>query len=210
MKKRNLIICLFSILFVLIMLLVILEKSNFIDDNIYNFIISNRDDFLDNYFKLITKLGNVRVVLVVILLFIFLFRNKYSLYIMICSISSVFLNTILKFLVRRERPNILRLIEQGGYSFPSGHAMISICLYGYLLYLAYTKINNKILKYSVSIILILIIISIGISRIYLGVHYASDVIAGYLLATIYVMIFVIATENINNKIKNKVRGNNNV
>ncbi len=194
MKKRNLIIFLFSIIFALIMVLVILDKCSFIDNGIYNFIISNRCDALDNYFKFITRLGNYKTVIAIVLVLAIIFHNRYSFYLGINVSSSVLLNTFFKQCIRRDRPNLLRLIEQGGYSFPSGHAMISICLYGYLFYLTYTKVNNKFLKYSVSILLFLIIISIGVSRIYLGVHYASDVIAGYLLATIYVMLFIVIVE----------------
>ena len=190
MRKKKFIILLFSILFIFIMMLVILNKSSFIDDNIYNFVISIRNDFFDNYFMFITRLGNTKVVLGIIIAFCIIFHNKNSIYLSLCSLGSVCLNTLIKVIIKRQRPNILRLIEQGGYSFPSGHAMISISLYGFLLYLVLSEINNKILKYCVSIILIFIIISIGASRIYLGVHFASDVIAGYLLASIYVIIFI--------------------
>ena len=96
-------------------------------------------------------------------------------------------------MIGRNRPNVLKLIEQGGYSFPSGHTMFSVCIYGYLFYLAITKIKNKILRYSVSSLLLLVILSIGVSRIYVGVHFASDVLAGYLLGCCY-LLFLIEVE----------------
>ena len=74
--------------------------------------------------------------------------------------------------------------------------MISVTLYGFLLYIVLTKVKNKYLKMIMTFLLILIILSIGISRIYLGVHYASDVVAGYILSLIYVIILIQVDLNI--------------
>ena len=67
--------------------------------------------------------------------------------------------------------------------------MVSVCVYGYLLALA-LQIKNKVLKYVVVSLLFILIVSIGISRIYVGVHYPTDVIAGYLLGTIEVVLLM--------------------
>ena len=83
-----------------------------------------------------------------------------------------------------------RLIEIGEYSFPSGHAMTSMALYGFLIYLSYKLIKNKNLKIFFITACILIIIIIGISRIYLGVHYCSDVLAGWSISIIYLIIYI--------------------
>lgn len=191
MKKKNIIlISILSVLFTIIMCLVIFEKTAWFDNFVYQFIRMLRCDFFDNYFVTITKLGNILWILIVVFISILVFRNKHGILIGIGACDSVITNLFFKHLIKRKRPNGLRLIEQGGYSFPSGHAMISVCVYGYLLYLVITKIKSKWLKYILSIFLILLILSIGVSRIYVGVHYATDVIAGYILASIETILLI--------------------
>lgn len=99
------------------------------------------------------------------------------------------LNQILKRIVQRPRPNEYRLIDESGYSFPSGHSMVSAAFYGLLIYIIYKKVKNKYLKYSLITLLSILIFSIGVSRIYLGVHYTSDVLAGFLISICYLIIF---------------------
>ena len=105
------------------------------------------------------------------------------------SVNSSIINKILKAIFVRPRPNVLRLIKQGGYSFPSGHAMASMTFYGFLIYLIIKSNINKNIKILLTSLLTILILLIGISRIYLGVHYASDILAGYLVSIIYLILF---------------------
>ncbi len=195
MKKNLKLFCMsLLILFILILLLVITNNTKRFDMAIYNFIISFRCNLFDNYFKFLTVFGNSNVVIVVLGLMLLFFRNKKGLVLTISTFSSVAINSIIKHIIRRKRPSVLRLIKQGGFSFPSGHAMISVCLYGYLLYLVNKNIKNKFLRIFLTIFFLIFILSIGISRIYVGVHFASDVIAGYLLS-IFILIIVIHYTN---------------
>lgn len=100
------------------------------------------------------------------------------------------LNQIIKFIMQRPRPTEFRIIEETGYSFPSGHSMVSLAFYGYLIYLIYKYINNKHLKRTLIIILSVLICIIGVSRIYLGVHYTSDVLGGFLISFAYLIIYI--------------------
>ena len=127
-------------------------------------------------------------------------NKKQALLIPINLITITLLNQILKFILQRPRPTEFRLIEETGFSFPSGHSMVSMAFYGYLIYLIYKNLKNKYLKYILITILSLLIIFIGISRIYLGVHYTSDVLAGFLISISYLTVFISFT---NNKILNK-------
>ena len=92
--------------------------------------------------------------------------------------------------MQRPRPSKFQIISEKGYSFPSGHSMVSMAFYGLLIYLIYKYIKNKKLKYSLIVTLSILIFLIGISRIYLGVHYASDVIAGFCISLSYLMIYI--------------------
>ncbi len=191
MKKKYLIlISVFLFIFLLMLGIVLFDKDLVFDKAIYNFIISFRCDALDKFFKTITVLGNPLSIVIVVAVCAFIFRNKNGLLLIISALDSVIVNTIIKYIVRRDRPDVLRLISQGGYSFPSGHAMISVCVYGFLFYLACSKIKKPWLKYISATILGILIIGVGISRIYVGVHYASDIIAGYSLALVEVILLV--------------------
>lgn len=190
MKKKNILLLCLILFFIFITILVISNKINFIDRNIYNFVISFKNDNLTNFFRFITKFSDVTFIVILVLIILLILRNKDSVFIIFNLIILRILNYIIKVIIRRDRPNILRLIKIGEYSFPSGHAMISMGLYGYLIYLIYKKIKNSYIKKLGIIILSLLIILIGISRIYLGVHYFSDVVAGYTLSLIYLIIFV--------------------
>lgn len=89
------------------------------------------------------------------------------------------LNWLLKHLFERARPDLFKVISAAGYSFPSGHAMVSLCFYGMAAYLLCRRIRSlpaQILVYSFTAVLVSVI---GFSRIYLGVHYPSDVLGGY-------------------------------
>ena len=103
---------------------------------------------------------------------------------------SALTNFIIKQILQRPRPIDHRIIDESGYSLPSGHSMVSLAFYGYLIYLIYKKSKNIYLKVSIISLLSVLIICIGISRIYLGVHYTSDVMAGFLLAISYLLLYI--------------------
>lgn len=102
---------------------------------------------------------------------------------------SALLNQGLKRIVQRPRPTEYRLIEENGYSFPSGHSMVSAAFYGFFIYLIFKNVKNKYIKWGSIFALSLLIILIGTSRIYLGVHYTSDVLAGFVISISYLVIF---------------------
>ena len=112
------------------------------------------------------------------------------------------LNEAFKVIFHRERPDILRLVEAGGFSFPSGHSMISMSFYGFIAYLFYANMKSR-WKYLIISMFSVIILLIGISRIYLGVHYASDVLAGFSAGLTWLAIFVMLINKINSSNQEK-------
>ena len=192
-KTKKIIGSIFMGLFQLLMFLVIFDKISFLDNWFYNLLMSFRCEFLDNYFTGVTRFGDVGMVMFILLLFLIIFKDRRGIFLNISAIASVGINYVLKLIIRRDRPNGLRLVEQGGFSFPSGHTMISVCLYGYLLYIVKSSVKNKFLRYFLSTLLVILILSIGISRVYVGVHYFSDVLAGYLLASVILILVIVYT-----------------
>ena len=151
--------------------------------------------------KLITFFGGATCLIgLTIILFITIKNKKIGLLIGINLVTITILNQIFKFILQRPRPTENRIINENGYSFPSGHSMISMAFYGFLIYLIYKYVKNKKLKYISITLISVLIIFIGISRIYLGVHYTSDVLAGFLFSISYLIIYVLIA---NNKVLNK-------
>ena len=149
--------------------------------------------------KYITWFGSATCLILITLLSFILKNKKIS----ICILSNLtiitMLNQIFKFIFVRPRPTEFRIITETGYSFPSGHSMTSMAFYGFIIYLIYNKVKNKYTKWLLIIFLSLLIISIGISRIYLGVHYTSDVLAGFLISISYLILYIKYTNKIIDK-----------
>lgn len=103
------------------------------------------------------------------------------------------LNVVLKEAFHRTRPDIQHLVSAGGYSFPSGHAMIATAFYGMLGYLIWINLrrNNKPSWY-VMVLTFVLVVAIGTSRVYLGVHFPSDVIAGFAVGGVWLLACVLA------------------
>lgn len=151
--------------------------------------------------KLITFFGGATCLIgLTLVLFITIKNKKIGLLIGINLVTITILNQIFKFILQRPRPTENRIINENGYSFPSGHSMISMAFYGFLIYLIYKYVKNKKIKYISITLISILIIFIGISRIYLGVHYTSDVLAGFLFSISYLIIFILIA---NNKVLNK-------
>jgi undecaprenyl-diphosphatase len=100
------------------------------------------------------------------------------------------INLLLKNFFKRERPSMNRIIEADGFSFPSGHSMGSMTYYGFLGYLVLRSNRKPLSKLGLGIFLCLVILLIGISRIYLGVHYPSDVLAGFIAGSVWLVICI--------------------
>lgn len=189
--KKVLLIVSISILLMLIIGL-LYDKLNFLDQTIYNFIIRFKSSFLTSFFKFITFFASIEwFVILGIIILIFNKDRKLNLVMILYLIFIALITFFMKSLFIRERPYDLMIIEEIGYSFPSGHSSVSLAFYGFVSYLVY---KSKLVK-GKKILLISLLLAfsflIGISRIYLGVHYPSDVMAGFMVGIIYLMIFIL-------------------
>lgn len=160
------------------------------DSTIYNFLMQSRNIKLNEMVILLTELGGFWVITILTIVLLITLKKKQKIMVISNVIIITILNQVLKIVFMRPRPEIMRLIEEQGYSFPSGHSMVSTAFYGLLIYLIYKNVKNKYIKYTLCTILSILILIIGLSRIYLGVHYASDVIGGFCFSIAYLIIFI--------------------
>lgn len=156
-------------------------------DKLNTYFYNHQSKFVTNFFKIFTYLGEWWVLLLVGgLVTIYVKDKRIGTTCMTGTVVAILLNMIFKYLVQRARPATM-LIASTGYSFPSAHAMVSLAFYGLLIYFVNRKTDNLACKIIVTILLSFIIAFVGVSRIYLNVHYASDVLAGWLFG--YVALY---------------------
>lgn len=177
-----------------------IEIKNF-DKTFHKYLVEYfRNDILTIIMKCITWFANPLTVIMATLIALTLVKErKQKLRLLFNLIFVTVLNMLLKGIIQRERPIGYRLIEESGYSFPSAHSMVSLAFYGYFIYLIWKSNRIRSKKIFYTILLSLLIFAIGISRIYLGVHYASDVFAGLCLSLGYLIIYTTILEKIDMK-----------
>ncbi len=181
--------------------MVVMDREIFIDSYVYDFmsngVISDRRT---GFVKFITNLASPIFIIVLAILLIIFIRDKHiKLNIVINLTGITIINNVLKMIIARDRPDINRLVFEDGYSFPSGHSITSVVFYGYLIYLIFKYVKHRKIKFFLILFLLLLIPSIGISRIYLGVHYTSDVLCGLLLGIVYLIGFISILERSKDK-----------
>ena len=184
MSKKNILLIVMSIvLFIILAIAINADILSGFESWVYFESVEHMSDILTNILIFITNFGGpIGISLICITIFLIpKLRNKLGLPVSIAVSTSFILNIILKLIFARERPDILRLVTENSYSFPSGHAMINMALYTVLIIYAYKSIKSKRIKYPLIIAMMLLVIAIGFTRIYLGVHYAGDIIGGWLL-----------------------------
>ena len=195
MNKKNIIIVVIClVIFFIFLTLLLMDSVNGFDTTIYNSIMNIKSNIATYIFKFFTLLCSTEFMAGVVLgLLIISIITKnfnkglyFSLNIGICAL----LNQFIKFIVHRPRPNGINMIEENGFSFPSGHTMVSVAFYGMLIYLLNKSNIKRFYKIILTTILVVFIILTGVSRVYLGVHYASDVVAALALAIAYLIIYI--------------------
>ncbi len=201
MKKSKIIgLCFCLFMFGVMALLVTNNWVTRFDSGVYKIITFHMSDLETSIFKIITFFASeYGVLLITLLCFIFIKDKRYCFYIFLSAVIIVLLNYGLKTIFMRQRPVDLMIIEESGYSFPSGHAMLSLGFYGFIIYVIRRLDINSNLKNVLTILLCFLIVLIGSSRIYLGVHYPSDILAGYFVSSAFLILY---TEVIGRIMKN--------
>ena len=193
-NKKDIKMIIFWICIVLFAVISVLTFTGFIksiDESMQSFVLKIRNNHLTNIFTIFTNLGGAYAMLAITTLLVLIKKNKKTSIFIAVNLICIFLSSqIFKFIFRRSRPSEIFLVSATGYSYPSGHMMVSTAFYFYILYLIWITIKNKILKVIFTILTIMLVFLIGFSRIYLGVHYTTDVLGGFFLALAYLMLFI--------------------
>ncbi|QLK86185.1 phosphatase PAP2 family protein [Staphylococcus sp. 17KM0847] len=189
--KRISLLLVFTIIFSVIAMFHESRLGKWIDNEVYNFIFSSESLIATSIFLGATYIGEVWTMVALSLItvaLLMLYKYKIeALFFAMTMLLSGMTNPILKNIFDRERPSILRLIDISGFSFPSGHAMGSTAFFGSLMYIAIRIFKGKS-QAAICGLCILFIILISTSRIYLGVHYPTDIIAGILGGTFFIIL----------------------
>ena len=160
------------------------DKDFTVDERVFQYLSEQVTDTNTSIMQGVSFLGSqlflVPAWLLLLVIFYFIEKNKwYFIKVLTISLSTLMLMLGLKHFFNRPRPLIPLLKQVPGLSFPSGHAFMSFVFYGMLIYIIYLEVKNIWLKSLIFFVLGIVIFSIGLSRVYLRVHYASDVIAGF-------------------------------
>jgi len=166
------------------------------DDSITEFVLSFRQDSLTGFFEFMTEVGDryAYIMISVLLGAYFFIRHRSWKFIgqtVLVLMLSTLSNVVIKKFVNRARPTLEHLVTVNTLSYPSGHSMSAMAFYGFLIYLSFQVNMPRIVRAIVVMLLIFIILCVGVSRIYLGVHFPSDVAAGFMGGLIWVTFCVI-------------------
>jgi len=181
-------ICL--IIFIILGVLVLTKNDIYLDSAVYNFVSKYISDDLTYVIKNLTHIGSAFIVILITILVLIFFKNKkYGIFMSLDLIFITILQYILKYTFTRTRPIDINLIEENGYSFPSGHSLTAMAFYGFIIYLIYTSKINKKSKLIYIILLSLLIFVTGFSRIYLGVHFFTDVMGAFSFSIAFLIVY---------------------
>jgi undecaprenyl-diphosphatase len=178
-----------------------MRKYKFMDLAIFDRLQSYVSHGKNRIMLFITFLGKHQFLIPANLLLIFYFlfathQNWFSIRVVTIALSSLLLMFLLKYLFQRKRPLSPLLKAVKGLSFPSGHAIMAVTFYGLLIYILGNTVQMDWLKYILIVFLLLLIVLIGYSRVYLRVHYASDVLAGFIIGLLWLWISLSVLNNL--------------
>ncbi|KZE66192.1 hypothetical protein AWM68_07420 [Fictibacillus phosphorivorans] len=194
MKKSYVVMCLCIFIFISFTYYESSWVQSF-DSNIRKHVISLRTSSLNDAVQVFTHVGDAKVLgglsILGALVLLFMKRWRNSLLLFGSIVVSYGLNVLVKSMFERERPSDNRLMEEDGYSFPSGNAMVGTTFYLFAAVLLYERYQKRWILVAGVILPFLL----GLSRVYVGVHYPSDIIAGFTFGVFIVLCFGKLTTN---------------
>ncbi|WP_410491526.1 phosphatase PAP2 family protein [Bacillus thuringiensis] len=146
------------------------------------------------FFSYFTKLGSaIGIVATLVISLLVFWKKRYYAAMIVYPMGILITHLVnkgIKEIVKRERPSLNEALDALGYSFPSGHAMLSIMTFGFLTYIIAANLKSVAGKCVTTILMGIVILSIGLSRVILNVHYPTDILAGYCVGGILLIIAI--------------------
>jgi undecaprenyl-diphosphatase len=180
------------IVFALAVDMVFIKKTTTLDEDVFSYVGRHVTPGRTRFMLFITFFGNhmflIPANLALLTYYFFKKRKWLSIRVVALALSSLCLKFLLKFFFHRDRPAIPLLHKVDGFSFPSGHALIGVSFYGLLIYITWYEVKNKWWRTFIILFLAAMILVISFSRIYLRVHYVSDVLAGLAMGFIWLTV----------------------
>lgn len=162
-----------------------------IDSLVMTFALNLQNPILNKFMLFITGMGSVPVMITVLIAVFLIMKNKnVALNVAFSAFIAAALGHLIKFIIHRPRPDGIRLAIEKGYSFPSAHAMMSTFIYGFIIYLIVKNHKDKKIAKFFAIGFGVLILLVSFSRIYIGVHYFTDVICGIILGLICLYSYI--------------------
>lgn len=146
------------------------------------------------FFSYFTKLGSaIGIVATLVISLLVFWKKRYYAAMIVYPMGILITHLVnkgIKEIVKRERPSLNEALDALGYSFPSGHAMLSIMTFGFLTYIIAANLKSVAGKGATTILMGIVIVSIGLSRVILNVHYPTDILAGYCVGGILLIMAI--------------------
>jgi len=184
------------------------ESMEHFDLAVINFVQGMEMPWLTPIMKVFTWIGSGYVVapitIIAFILLFFIYRYRQQAFLLVTVIlGTVILNSLLKIYFKRDRPEIYRILDATGFSFPSGHTMMAFSLYTIIAYILWRNIRTTLNHILLILFTTFMIIMISTSRIYLGVHYPSDIVGGFMVSALWLIIVIAVYGYYQNRRENK-------
>ena len=179
-------------IFAVILACVLTGHAAGFDDPVREFFYSLRGPVMTHVAVFITTLANKYVIIGLCLLLLIVPQTRLTFGVPLSAgaLGTMLLNTLIKHIVGRLRPDVLHLVVEEGYSFPSGHSITSMFFYGFAIWLVWRNVKNPTARNILTVLLAVPMLLIGPTRVYLGVHFPTDVLAAWCLAIAAIMLAI--------------------
>ena len=178
--------------FAVLLVCVVKDCTAGFDDPVREWFYSLRGPAITGVAIMITTLANKYVIIGLCLLLLILpqTRMTFGIPLSVGALVTMLMNSLIKHLVERPRPEVVHLVTEHGFSFPSGHSITSMFFYGLAIWLVWRYVDNQTAKWILTVLLAIPMFLVGPTRIYLGVHFPTDVLGAWCLGFAAIVLFI--------------------